>query len=54
MNIRDISVKDEIPYPEGSLEILESWDARADEWYMSEIRRPADCGKRFPLVTISR
>ncbi|KIM26204.1 hypothetical protein M408DRAFT_197346 [Serendipita vermifera MAFF 305830] len=44
-----------IKYPEDESEILQTWEARADQWYPFE-RTPSNfvCSTRFGMVTISR
>ncbi|KIM26203.1 hypothetical protein M408DRAFT_10037 [Serendipita vermifera MAFF 305830] len=44
-----------IEYPEDESEILQTWEARADQWYPFERAPRADtCKTRFEMVTLSR
>ena len=52
---RDISPSEEMEYPDNTVDILESWDTRADKWYpFEEMLRLRQCTRVFPLVVISR
>jgi hypothetical protein len=42
-------------YPGSVTDILESWDARAEQWYIVEKKlRYRNCRRYFPVVSIAR